>query len=216
MTGNATMKKPRESMPADGRAWGAMGAVTLLLAAATGLVLWLQRDTLTMADCGAAASPGVNWQGCRLLALSAEHADLRGVAFAEGSAPGARLRGADLAAADLRSVDLRGADLRDARLGGANLAGADLRDADLRDAQLLDADLSAADLRGARLDGADLRYARLGEAVWIDGEPCAAHATSQCLQQAQAAVAALPSAGKRVEPTADAANADSGIGNSTL
>lgn len=154
--------------------------VSLLLCLSVAGVLWLDRSDLADADCSAVPAPGVDWRRCRLLALAADHADLRGVRLSHGAAPGAQLQGADMALADLRHTDLRGADLSDVRLGGADLTEADLRGADLRHARLRDADLSAADLRGARLGGADLRGARLDGALWLDGRRCAADATGRC------------------------------------
>ncbi len=194
---------------------GALGAVGLLLVAAMGVVFWLQRDVQDKAECGTSAAPGVNWSGCRLLALSAERADLRGVAFVQGAAPEARLRGADLASGDLRGADLRRTDLRYARLGGANLAGADLRGADLRHARFYDADLTGADLRDARLEHIDLRHARLDGALWVDGTRCANVAVGHCLGQPQTAVV---SAGDGVgrSPTAIVADTDTNTGKSTL
>lgn len=154
--------------------------VVLLLLVIFGAVLWLDRPVKGDADCRAVAMPGVDWQDCQLLSLSAPQADLRGMVLSNGAAPGAQLRGADLAAADLRYADLRGADLSYTRLGGANLKGADLRDTDLTYAVLHDVDLSFADLRGANLGGADLTEAILHGAVWTDGRRCAEGSLGDC------------------------------------
>lgn len=158
--------------------------VLVLLTAAVGTVLWLDRNHGGGSDCSAPPGPGVNWQDCRFLGLAAPQADLRGLVLNNGAAPSARLSGADLAAADLRYVDLRGADLSYARLGAALLKGADLRDADLSYASLNQVDLSYADLRGARLGGADLEDVELSGALWIDGRRCPVGARGVCASPA--------------------------------
>ena len=58
--------------------------------------------------------------------------------------------------------------------------GAGLRNADLSYANLRGADLGYADLRGANLGAADLSGAKLDNAIWIDGNECAAGSVGEC------------------------------------
>lgn len=154
--------------------------VLVLLAAAFGVTLMLDRAPEATADCVAAPAPGVNWRDCHFDALAAPRADLDGVQLSNAVLPravlqAARLNDGDLGYADLQQADLSYAELRSSRLVGANLRGADLTYADMRGA-----DLSFADLREARLGGARLEGASLKGAVWVDGRRCAAEAVGGC------------------------------------
>jgi uncharacterized protein YjbI with pentapeptide repeats len=60
------------------------------------------------------------------------------------------------------------------------LVGVGLRNADLSYANLSGADLSYADLRGANLGAADLTGVKLDNAIWIDGNECAAGSVGEC------------------------------------
>lgn len=134
----------------------------------------------THADCSAPPAPQVNWINCRLPALEAEQADLRGARASNMDLTGARLVGANLIGSDLAYTTLNLADLRHADLSNARMTGAGLRATDLRGARLAGADLSYADLREARLEGTVLSETRFDNAIWVDGRVCKAGSVGQC------------------------------------
>lgn len=154
----------------------------LLLLVVAGLYLAAQNDgDIRLADCNAAASPGINWSGCNkqgevLRGRNLSHANLRSARLNSIDLSGSQLTAANLAYADLSQAKLQSAQLRQ-----ANLKGANLRQADLRQADLSGADLAYAELVGARLQGADLSQAVFDHAIWINGEQCLAGSLGACL-----------------------------------
>ncbi|HHH39928.1 MAG TPA: pentapeptide repeat-containing protein [Sedimenticola sp.] len=144
-----------------------------LLALVVGGGIYIGAPTLVPESaCARGATPGVNWRNCRLPALVADAADLRGANLESAQLKGGRFSGARLTRANLRFADFSAADISYAQLQGADLTGADLRDSDLSYADLSGADLRFADLRGANLGGALLDGSRFDHAIWVGGERC--------------------------------------------
>lgn len=154
----------------------------VVLLVAVGLYLAARNNgDMRLADCAAAASPGINWSGCNkqgevLRGRNLSHANLRSARLNSIDLSGSRLSSADLAYADLSRANLQSVQLQQ-----ANLKGANLRQADLQQADLSGANLSYAELVGARLQGADLSQAVFDHAIWVNGEQCLAGSVGACL-----------------------------------
>jgi hypothetical protein len=159
-----------------------IGLFAVALLVAVGLYLAAQdNDDIRLADCNAAASPGINWSGCNkqgevLRGRNLSHANLRSAKLSSIDFSGSRLTEADMAYADLSQARLQSVQLQQ-----ANLKGANLRQADLQQADLSGANLAYAELVGARLQGADLSHAIFDHAIWVNGEQCLPGSVGACL-----------------------------------
>lgn len=156
--------------------------LVLALLVAVGLYMAAQNDgDMRLADCAAAASPGINWSGC-----NKQGEVLRGRNLSHANLRSAKLNSIDLSsslltAADMAYADLSQANLQSAQLQQANLKGANLRQANLQQADLSGANLAYAELVGARLQGADLGQATFDYAIWVNGEQCLPGSVGACL-----------------------------------
>lgn len=161
--------------------------VGFVLLAVLGLAVWAAMRmapvnpvevTLSHAtpDCGAPATPQVNWGGC-----DKGGAWLRGVDLSSAVLTAARFNTANLSLSRLSYANLVRADLSYANLDGAQLGAANLQQADLSYAELKHADLRRADLRGARLEATNLTGAMLEQTIWTDGRECGQGSVGACL-----------------------------------
>lgn len=159
-----------EAVPQDGGARRYLGVVAglgaMMLLVALGLVYYRPVNPVKVEvvpvqpQCGTAAAPGVNWNGC--------------------DKQGALLRGVDLKRGNLDYANLSSADLSGSSLVGASLVGANFKAADLSNTDLSLADLSNADLTAANLVSAKLAGAVLDHAIWTDGRVCVAGSLGRC------------------------------------
>lgn len=166
------------------RRYRLMSAVIALgvFAGLTSLVfLYKPSESRSAIDCGRPPAPGVNWDNCLMEGRVFTDANLIGAHMKNMNLSRADLSGSQLVNADLSFTVMSVADLRDADLRAARLVGTSLRGADLTGANLAQADLSYANLRGARLEGANLEEVELRNAVWIDGQVCAAGSVGRCV-----------------------------------
>lgn len=131
-------------------------------------------------DCGAAARPGVNWNGCNLSGMDSRHANLVGAQLRNVRLDRADLSDASLAGVNLEYATINGGRLRNADLSHARLVGVTARGADLRQVRFTHADLSYANLSDAHLEGADLTGADLSHAIWVDHRLCPAGSVGGC------------------------------------
>jgi hypothetical protein len=127
--------------------------------------------------CQAPPVASINWSGC-----NRSGAWLPGVVLQSANLSNGRLSNAHLNDSNLSYANLSGADLVNAKLKRARLLGAKLVNAKLNNADLTEADLSYADLRSAVIEGAVLTGAHLDNAIWPDGNTCAAGSLGQCLK----------------------------------
>ncbi len=166
---------------AQGFPFAALLIVTLLISGIIAVSIWRGLPNAGDApDCSAQAAPQVDWQHCSLIGVDVGAASLAGANLNSAVLRQAKLTATNLTAANLRYADLSGADLSYAQLNLAVLLGANLQGADLSEADLTAADLRFADLTGSRMERANLAGASLGEAIWIDGKPCASGSVSKC------------------------------------
>ncbi len=158
----------------------ALFVVVLLVLVAIAMYLYTPAPVEGTSHCGDPAGPGVSWNNCHKEGVNLGARDLHAAYIKNADLSGAHLRGAKLGGSDLSYTNLSIADLSYSDLGKAMLVGAGLRNADLSYANLHGADLSYADLRGANLGAADLTGAKLDNAIWIDGNECAAGSVGEC------------------------------------
>lgn len=171
-----------QSSTEAGNRRGPLALAGIVVAALAAVLAWqAPRQAMPTADCQAAPTSGVSWEGCRLPGLEAEGVNLAGTRARSADLTGAQLAHSRWPEADLAYARLNLADLRQADLSRVQLQGASMRFADLRGARLLAADLSYADLSGARIDQADLSNARLDRAIWTDGSVCADGSVGACI-----------------------------------
>jgi len=162
--------------------WLSIALFMVVVGGAIGFGFWWGGDDPRIGpDCHAPPAPGIDWHNCRLSALKAPSADLRGANMQNADLAEAALAGADLSGARLDYAILHQADLGYALLRNARLRGADLRGTDLGNADLSGADLGFADLTGARVAGANLTGAHLDNAIWMDRKTCAPGSLGGCL-----------------------------------
>jgi uncharacterized protein YjbI with pentapeptide repeats len=161
--------------------WAAIILFVLVVAGTIGFGVWWGGEGQGQEpSCSGVPAPGVDWHNCRLSALKAPSADLKGAKLQNADLAGAALAGVDLTGARLDYASLRQTDLGYGVLRRAVLRGADLRGADLGHADLTGADLGFADLTGAQIAGADLTGAHLDNTVWVNGATCAAGSVGGC------------------------------------
>lgn len=153
----------------------------LLLLTLIGFFISNRSDSLKLADCDAAAKPGINWSACNKQGEVLRNRNLQQVNFRS-----AKLQTADLSAAQLQGADLAYADLSQSILISAQLMKSNLKGANLRRANLMGADLSAANLSyaelvGSNLQGSILKRAIFDHAIWVNGEKCLPGSIGACL-----------------------------------
>ena len=160
---------------------GYVVAMVLALVVITLAFLLPRGKELSLPQCDAAATPGVNWSNCRMPGSRLENADLSGAIMRNSDLGGAVLRASNLSKADLAYADLSQANLRGANLSGALLTGASLRRANLQSADLRNADLTYADLTDANIEGAVLEGALLGNTILSDRVACMPESVGRCV-----------------------------------
>lgn len=138
-------------------------------------------DEVRLADCSAAASPGINWSGCNKQGEVLRSRNLQQVNFRSAKLENADLSAAQLQEADLSYANLSQAILLSAQLQNSNLKGANLRKANLQGADLSGANLSYAELVGSQLQGANLKNAVFDYTTWVNGETCLPGSVGACL-----------------------------------
>lgn len=138
-------------------------------------------DEVRLADCNAAASPGINWSGCNKQGEVLRSRNLQQVNFRSAKLENADLSAAMLQGADLSYANLSQAILLSAQLQNSNLKGANLRKANLQGANLSGANLSYAELVGSQLQGANLKNAVFDYTTWVNGETCLVGSVGACL-----------------------------------
>jgi hypothetical protein len=157
-----------------------MFAVVVLVLVLVAMFLYTPAPPDGTLHCGDPAAAGVSWNNCHKEGINLAAMDLHAAHIKNADLSGAHLRGAKLGGSDLSYTNMSIADLSYSDLSRALLVGAGLRNADLSYANLSDADLSYADLRGANLGAADLSGVKLDNAIWIDGNECAAGSVGEC------------------------------------
>jgi Pentapeptide repeats (8 copies) len=158
-----------------------IGIAGLLLLITLGFYFNISYENVKLADCNAAAVPGINWSACNKQGEMLRNRDLKKVNFRS-----AKLQMADLSAAQLQGADLSYADLSQAILVSAQLQESQLKGANLRRANLQGADLTAANLSYAELVGCKLQDANLSRvifdhAIWVNGQTCLPGSIGACL-----------------------------------
>lgn len=147
-----------------------------------GLFMVKQNSTdVRLADCNAAARPGINWSGCNKQGEVLRGRDLTQVNFRAAKLEGADLSSARLQGADLAYSNLSQSSLVSSQLQQSNMKGANLRQANLQGADLTAADLSYAELVGSQLQGAIISRAIFDHAIWVNGEECMLGSVGACL-----------------------------------
>lgn len=167
-------------------------AVVVAVLALIAYALYTPAPPDDVSHCGDAPAAAVVWSNCHKEGARLEAADLHGARIKNADFSGAHLRAAKLAGADLSYTNLSVADLSYSDLSQAVMIGAGLRHADLSYTNLRGADLRYADLRGANLGASDISGARLDNAIWTDGNECAAGSIGECLPMAGGARGAAP------------------------
>lgn len=154
----------------------------LLGATAVGLYLAAQNgEDARLADCGAAARPGINWSGCNKQGELLRSRNLTGVNFRSAKLESIDLSNSNLTQSDLAYANLSNANLTSTQLQLSNMKGVNLRKANLQNADLSGANLSYAELVGAQLQGANLSRAIFDQAIWVNGELCMVGSVGACL-----------------------------------
>lgn len=138
------------------------------------------QQPVSVADCQAAATVGVNWDNCNFSAAQIEGAMLNNALIRNARLDGSLLSGSSLSNARLDYSSLTNSDLSNTDLSNAVLVGASLNGANLRNARLNKANLAYANLSGALIEGADLTNAVLDNAIWIDQSKCAPGSVGRC------------------------------------
>lgn len=147
-----------------------------------GVYLVTQADNeARLADCSAAAKPGINWSGCNKQGEALRSRNLKGVNFRSAKLEAADLSASQLQGADLAYANLSQAILLSANLQYSNLKGVNLRQANLQGADLTGANLSYAELVGSQLQGATLTQAIFDHTIWVNGETCLPGSVGACL-----------------------------------
>lgn len=159
-----------------------LGITGLLVLTVTGFFIVRQGDDeARLADCGAAAKPGINWSGCNKQGEQLRSRNLKQVNFRSAKLEAADLSASQLQGADLAYANLSQSILLSAQLQNCNLKGANLRKANLQGANLSGANLSYAELEGSQLQGANLKNAIFDHTIWVNGETCLPGSVGACL-----------------------------------
>ena len=117
-------------------------------------------ESLAGRDLSGADLTGIDFRGADLREVMLEHADLRGVCFAD-----ANLAGAVFTAAQLQGADFSDADLSEANLSQAQAEDANFRGACLDGVMAMEGDFHGADFSGASLSKVVLQKINLADAI---------------------------------------------------
>jgi len=141
----------------------------------------LSTDDARLADCNAAAQPGINWSGCNKQGEVLRSRNLQKVNFRSAKLEAADLSATQLQGADMAYTNLSRAILVSAQLQNSNMKGANLHQANLQGANLSGANLSYAEMVGSQLNGAVLKGAIFDHVIWVNGEKCLPGSVGACL-----------------------------------
>lgn len=160
--------------------WPLLITFGFLIAITVMAILFPTTIPMPLPNCSSPAGPGVNWNNCLKSQSDLANLDMRAAHLRNSQLSDARLMNSVLAEADIAYANLRHADLSYSDLRSAILFGTNLSETDLSNADLTGADLAYADLTNAKLGGTQFDGARLDNAIWVDGQTCAANSIGEC------------------------------------